>query len=51
MTANIIEKTRSAIRAQKKTKKAAISRLQRAGIITKSGKLARIYRAATCRDR
>jgi len=44
MTTNIIDKTRKAIRSQEKTKEAAILRLQRAGIITKSGKLARVYR-------
>ncbi|SOE51177.1 hypothetical protein SAMN05720781_0430 [Fibrobacter sp. UWT3] len=47
MTLNTIEKTREAIRAQDRSKKAAILRLQKAGIITKQCKLAPIYRTPT----
>ncbi|MCF0217019.1 MAG: hypothetical protein HUK21_11175 [Fibrobacteraceae bacterium] len=44
MTSNIVEECRKAIRSQEHTKEAALERLQRAGIVTKSGKLAKAYR-------
>ena len=46
MIENIVKKTLQAIRSQKHTKKAAYERLFRAGIITKSGRLRKIYRSS-----
>ena len=46
MIENIVKKTREAIRSQKHTKKAVHERLFRAGIITKSGRLRKIYRSS-----
>lgn len=46
MIENIVKKTREAIKSQKHTKKAAYERLFRAGIITKSGRLRKIYRSS-----
>ena len=46
MIENIVKRTREAIRSQKHTKKAAHERLFRAGIITKSGRLRKIYRSS-----
>ena len=46
MIENIVKRTLQAIRSQKHTKKAAYERLFRAGIITKSGRLRKIYRSS-----
>ena len=46
MIENIVKRTREAIKSQKHTKKAAYDRLFRAGIITKSGRLRKIYRSS-----
>ena len=46
MIENIVKRTREAIKSQKHTKKAAYERLFRAGIITKSGRLRKIYRSS-----
>lgn len=46
MTENIIERSLKAIRSLDHSKEAAHRRLLRAGIITKSGKLSKIYRPA-----
>lgn len=44
MTEDIIEKARKALKSLDHSKEAAHQRLLRAGIITKSGRLSKIYR-------
>ncbi len=43
MTTNIIEQVRQTIRSREHTRKAAILRLKKAGILTGKGKLSSIY--------
>ncbi len=49
MTENIIERSLKAIRSLDRSPEAARQRLLKAGIITKSGKLSKIYRPSVAK--